>query len=197
MDRVQAAAATISGSPERTLLDVGCRDGRLRRYLPAGIEYHGCDLVPGDHVRYVGDITRIDIEDRFDCVCALDILEHVEGLHALFDKLAGLMTRQLVVSLPNCYDLKSRVNFGFRGRLGGKYTFEPEAKVDRHRWLMSHSEIHAFYQAKARQHALELDIRDLRYGDPRRYTLTSMLGVASRVLGPSLTSESVLGVFRR
>ena len=197
MDRVAIAARCANALAVTSVLDVGCRDGLLRRLLPEHVQYSGCDLVAGEHVRYVGDVQSIAIDDVFDCVIALDLLEHVDDIHALFDRLARLAGRALVVSLPNCYDLKSRMRFALRGRLGGKYAFGPVPVVDRHRWIMGYDEIRRFYSAKASQLGFALDIHDLRYGDPGSWRLTSLLGLSSRVLGPRLTSECVLGVFVR
>lgn len=197
MDRVAIAAQCANALSVRSVLDVGCRDGYLRRLLAAGVQYSGCDLVPGEHVRYVGDARSIAFEERFDCVVALDLLEHVDDIQTLFDRLAGLAGQVLIVSLPNCYDLKSRLRFAFRGQLGGKYAFSAKPVLDRHRWIMGYDEIRRFYSVKAAQLGFKLEIRDLRYGDACSWRLTSLLGLTSRVLGPRLTSEGVLGVFVR
>jgi hypothetical protein len=197
MDRIRLAADVVGKEKINSLLDVGCRGGALRAFLRPEIDYFGCDLVKGDHVHYVGDIQAISIDRQFDCVVALDILEHVDQLHSLFDRLANLATKLLVVSLPNCYDLKSRVLFGLRGRLSGKYEFRPEYAIDRHRWLMSYSEVYRFYTAKAQEHGLELKCVDCRYGDVSRITVAGVAGLALRVLGENLTTETVVGVFRR
>lgn len=197
MDRIQVASSALAGIPLRSLLDVGCRGGVLRRYLPPEIDYFGCDLEPGEHVRYVGDVQSVKFDRTFDCVVALDVLEHVDQLHTLFDKLSALATKLLVVSLPNCYDLKSRVRFGIRGRLGGKYDFGPQCSVDRHRWVMGYSEIRRFYLAKAHEQGLKLTCIDCRYGDAGSLTFTGAVGIALRAVGPALTAETVIGVFRR
>lgn len=197
MNRVAAAARSARALAVASVLDVGCRDGELRRLLPAHVRYCGCDLLPGEQVTYVGDIRTIVIEESFDCVIALDILEHVDELHAQFDRLAGLALRAMIVSLPNCYDLKGRFKFAIRGRLGGKYRFAAVPEIDRHRWVMGYDEIRNFYAAKAREHGFALEVRDIKYGERGSRRLTSLLGLASRVLGPRLTCESVLGVFTR
>jgi SAM-dependent methyltransferase len=197
MDRVAVAASSARALAVSSVLDVGCRDGHLRRLLPAHIRYSGCDLVPGEHVTYVGDIRSVEIDNRFDCVIALDMLEHVDELHALFDRLAGFAIRAMIVSLPNCYDLKGRFKFAIRGRLGGKYSFSAAPVIDRHRWVMGYDEIRNFYAAKAHQLGFALEIHDIAYGERGSRRLTSLLGRASRVLGPRLTCESVLGVFTR
>ncbi len=37
----------------KSVLDIGCRDGKLKKFLPEGIEYAGIDLSPGPHVTKV------------------------------------------------------------------------------------------------------------------------------------------------
>jgi hypothetical protein len=197
LDRVQAAANVIKKIRPASLLDVGCRNGVLRSHIDTCIAYSGCDLVAAPHVQYAGDILKVDISDRFDCVVALDVLEHVDEIHVLFDRLVELSRRHVVVSLPNCYDAKSRYRFAVQGQLGGKYRFGLENTLDRHRWVMSYGEIHAFYRHVALKHELEMSTVDLQYGSPGRNSLTSILGKASRLLGRSLTSESILGVFSK
>ena len=42
-------------------MDVGCREGHLKRLLP---EHSGCDLVAGEHVSYVSDFQSIGLFSR-------------------------------------------------------------------------------------------------------------------------------------
>lgn len=131
-----------------TALDVGARDGVLRPYLPF-LEYASADAGPGcDH--------RIDLEDvlpfsdrAFDVVVALDVLEHVEGIHRAFDELARIAARRLVVALPHMASWRHRTAFLLTGRLGtGKYDLGPEAPSDRHRWLTLLRETDRFVVAR-------------------------------------------------
>jgi hypothetical protein len=197
MDRVAFAAQFATGNPIDTVLDVGCRDGALRNYLPPSVRYTGCDLVPGPHVDYVGDIQTMRIDEQFDCVFALDVLEHVDDLHGLFDRLVQLSRRLLVVSLPNCYDIKCRINFAIRGRLGGKYAFPAAPTLDRHRWIMSYDEIRLFYVTQASRHRLAIAMHDMKHGNAGLRSVTGMMGFVSRILGPRLSSSCVVGVFQR
>lgn len=158
MNRIKLAASAINYSNIKTVLDVGCRSGILKKYLPSKLEYFGNDLISGANVHYVGDIMDIDFDRRFDCVFALDILEHVDMLHDLFDKLVSLSNESLIVSLPNTYDLKSRYKFVIKGHLGGKYKFSGLNSLDRHRWLMSYDEIYHFFQVKASQYDMDVVI---------------------------------------
>ena len=194
MSRALFASRLVSNPG--SVLDVGCRDGELSRYLPG--PYAGADLIPGPHVKYVGDISTADIPERFDTVFALDILEHLEHPSMVFDRLAAVAKRNLVVSLPNCYDLISRVRFARGKPLGGKYRFTEAEPLDRHRWLMTRNEIHDFFRAKALKHGMALEIRDMRYGSAGHPTLASRAGrTLSAILPPSLSTATVFGVFTK
>ncbi len=198
MSRLHLAAQLVEKSGARSVLDVGCREGALADLLPSAVEYAGADLFPDarGRVTYVGDISDLRVDRKFDAVVALDILEHLEAPSSVFDRLISLAGTRLIVSLPNCYDLKSRFGFAVRGKLGNKYDVGVENPVDRHRWLMNRSEIEAFYVAKAHEHNSALRIIDLRYGDSGRSTATARAGrVASHVLPRSLTAETVIGEF--
>lgn len=199
MSRVDKTAEIASRYPDaESLLDIGCRDGVLRRHLPSHIRYSGADLVAvGDHVNYVGDFTQLPIAERFDIVTAVDVLEHIDGLHAAFDRMVELARCCVIVSLPNCYDLKGRGKFALQGHMGGKYRLLPEATEDRHRWLLNYPDIIAFYAAKARQHGLALTVHSVRYGEYGTRSLISQMGrIVSRVLPNSLSTHSVVGEFR-
>jgi SAM-dependent methyltransferase len=156
MNRVSVASDLINAQGFRSVLDVGCRDAVLQRTLKPEIAYAGCDLFPGENVRYVGDILTLDIRERFDCVVALDILEHTDDPYAAFDKIAAVAERSLVVSLPNCYAVTLKWNFLFHDCINGKYDFPIKMPADRHKWLMNCEQIAAFFQAKATQHAMRL-----------------------------------------
>ena len=199
MARIEFAAKILRDLPIGSLLDVGCRDASLADQLPPNVSYAGADLFPDarGRVKYVGDITRMEIPERFDAVVALDILEHVESPSTLFDRLAGLANRYLLVSFPNCYDLKSRLRFVMGGPLGGKYQFLEQEPVDRHRWLMNRDEAIAFYRAKQDKLGMPFTMFDMGYGATGR-GLTSVLGRGlSRTLPRSLTVETVCAIFEK
>jgi hypothetical protein len=197
--RIAYAGQLLRPLQIESLLDVGCRDGSLADELPL-VKYSGADLFPDGkgRVKYVGDVTRMDIAGQFDAVVALDILEHLPHPSAMFDRLVSLAKRHLLVSFPNTYDLKSRVRFALRGRMGGKYAFSEIEPLDRHHWLISRAEAIAFFRAKAVKHRLAYVPHDMRYGDSGRYSITAITGrIAAKVLPASLTTETVFGLFSK
>jgi len=199
MDRINEVAKLVNGLRINTLLDVGCRDCALKDKLDLDIGYSGCDLFQNsdNSVKYVGDINEIDIGESFDCVSAIDILEHVDDPYFLFEKLLRMTDRYLVVSLPNIYDLKSKFHFVVKDSLGGKYSFGVSNSLDRHRWIMSYEEINRFYLHKKKEGCLDLKVVDIRYGEMNA-SLTSLGGYFLRFLLPTrYTTSSVVALFSK
>lgn len=199
MDRITTIARIINRlDGVASILDAGCRDAALAGRIPQDIRYSGADLFPGERVKYVGDITAMTIDEKFSLVVAADILEHLEKPSTTFDKLAGLTERYMIVSLPNCYDMKSMFKFVRKQHLGGKYAFSVDEPLDRHRWLMNFNEINHFYEAKAAQHRMKLEVVTPRYGDSGAKGARAGLGRLLRGVMPArLWVPTVFGVFEK
>jgi len=140
-----------------SLLDVGCRDGILRTFLPPNIAYSGVDLSPGPNVTKVCNVEQgIPFPDAsFDAVVALDVLEHIDNIWFAFDEMARVARRQVMIVLPNTYHFRERMRF-IRGREGGKYMLSPEPIQDRHRWVTSYRTANAFAAHQAVRHGLSV-----------------------------------------
>jgi SAM-dependent methyltransferase len=191
MSRVLFAANILAPLRPRSVLDIGCRDCELSNYLNEA-EYHGADLVPGEKVTYIGDITQLRFDRTFDTVVACDILEHLDNPSSMFDRIVPLASERLLISLPNTYDLKSISKF-LKRDMGGKYRFTEEHPEDRHRWIMSREEIVTFAEAKAEKHGLRLQTYDMTYGSGG-WVAGKLL---SAILPRSLTSNTVFALFSR
>jgi SAM-dependent methyltransferase len=139
----QVASCLADGS--RSVLDVGCRDGTLKKHLPASVSYTGVDLAPGPMVSQVCNLEKgLPFEDcAFDTVVALDVLEHTDDIWFAFDELARVARLQVLAVLPNSYHWKNRIRF-LRGREPDKYVLPGEPIVDRHRWHCSYTTSHDF-----------------------------------------------------
>jgi hypothetical protein len=146
-----AIAAQLLHGIHGTLLDVGARDGVLRRSIAGdGLVFRTADLTPGCDV--VVDLERgLAFEDgAFDYTVALDVLEHIEHIHAAFCELARVTRRQLLLGLPNFASLARRVRFLAKGHLGtDKYDLLPQHQGDRHRWLTTHAHALHFVASNA------------------------------------------------
>ncbi len=133
-----------------TVLDVGCRSRRGRASVGSGRlrPYVGVDLAAsGDVVADLGDHLPFP-NDSVDVVVALDVLEHTDGIHAAFAELCRVAGRNVVLSLPNEFDVKQRL-LTLRGRHTGKWGLPADAPRDRHRWRFTLGEAQEFCRYSA------------------------------------------------
>jgi len=134
------------------ILDVGCGDKYLRKYLPKEVEYIGIDIAE------VSPDVFIDLEkekipftnDYFDCVVCTDVLEHLDNIHEIFNELIRVSKKYIIISMPNCY----AANFKeiITGKGGTKYYGLPlEKPQDRHKWFFNYEEAKNFIINKTKQ----------------------------------------------
>ncbi len=181
-------------SPDaRSVLDIGCRDGILRKYLPAELRYAGVDLSPGPNVTKVFNVEQgIPFADAsFDTVVALDVLEHIDNVWFAFDEMVRVARRQVILVLPNFYHFRERLRF-LRGREGGKYILSLDPIQDRHRWILSYRSARAFCAHQAKR--LGLERSESIMVDERRNILRELL---VRVLSINLMAVASFQVFTK
>jgi len=177
----------------RSVLDIGCRDGILRKYLPGDMCYTGLDLSPGPNVTKVFNVEQgLPFADAsFDAVVALDVLEHIDNVWFAFDEMVRVARGQVILVLPNSYHFRERLRF-LRGREGGKYVFAPDPIQDRHRWLLSYRSARAFCAHQAKR--LGLERSESIMVDERRNILRELL---VRVLSLNLMAVASFQVFAK
>lgn len=130
---VRTGLATLVPAGTRCLLDLGCSDGSLGAYLKSqlpGLRACGAEFQPElarraaerlDHALQLDlrapHALRAFEPERFDCVVAADVLEHLPDPDALLADLPGLLAERahLVVSLPNIRHLSALWSIYFRG----------------------------------------------------------------------------------
>ena len=182
-----------------TILDVGCRDGILRQHVSCNIDYFGSDLNDtGSHVNFVGDFQQYEFDRKFSAVIALDVIEHLDTPVNAINKMIHLSDKYVIVSLPNCYDMKYRYNYLIKGHLGGHYVFDNTERLDRHRWVMNYEEICRFYREKAEEFDLELEIVPIKYGTGKLNNLTHFVGlIIAKTFPRHLSTETIIGIFSK
>jgi hypothetical protein len=181
-------------APEaKTLLDVGCRDGKLKKFLPAEIGYAGIDLTPGPHVTKVCNAeSGIPYPDNaFDVIVALDMLEHTDNIWYVFDEFVRVARRQIMVVLPNSYHWKARLRF-LRGKEGDKYKLSPEPIEDRHRWLTSYDTSRTFATHMARKYGLRVT-ESIAVDEGQNITREAL----AQVFSPNFMSIAVFFTFEK
>jgi SAM-dependent methyltransferase len=140
----------LVGPGVESVLDIGCRDKALATFLPAGTRYVGMDLFPpADVVANAEEPLPFD-DNSFHTVVLADVLEHLDDPHGALDEAMRVGNGAVVVLLPNVYSLWLRVRFA-RGSTFGKYSFGPENKRDRHRWLMNFDQASQFTRSQAQK----------------------------------------------
>jgi len=144
----------------KTILDVGCRDCELKNYVILDVDdYKGCDLFQNkkNSVDYVADLEKgLPLADEsFDCVVALDLVEHLNGFQEGIEELLRVTKKDLIIMLPNISHLFFRLKFLFTGSISDKYSLNNQSCFkgsDRHRWLIGSLEtdkyMNEFSQAK-------------------------------------------------
>ena len=98
--------------PGAAVLDIGARDGGLRRYLPSDVRYQGIDIAP-EFARpdvLIQDISKgIPFPDgSYDFAFIIEVLEHVLNPFATLREIHRVLrpTGVLIVSVPNPYHFK-------------------------------------------------------------------------------------------
>lgn len=187
------------------VLDVGCFEAPLRALLPEA-EYRGIDMAgTPDQVVDLDTGAPLPFADNaFDCVLCIDVLEHLEHLHGVFDELWRVSRKHILLSLPNCWrDARRPIERG-RGEFG-HYGLPVTAPVDRHRWFFSLTQAADFLAAGAERHGGEIvelfatekptpallrRARRLRYpGDRYRNRYLNTLWCVLRKSSPEESSE--------
>jgi 2-polyprenyl-3-methyl-5-hydroxy-6-metoxy-1,4-benzoquinol methylase len=162
-----------------SLLDVGCYEAPLREILQ-DVKYTGIDIVGRPDITLnLETCERLPFEDNsFECVTCIDVLEHLDNLHRIFDELIRVTRNSVIVSLPNCWrDARRPIERG-KG-VFAHYSLPLERPVDRHKWFFNASQIHEFYRKQAER--LGVEIVDLFATQKRAGTLVD---IARRVMYP-------------
>lgn len=169
------------------VLDVGADERHLAKHLPSEVSYTGIGLGGSPDIELDLELGRLPFEDdRFDCVLCLDVLEHLEGAHAMFDELCRVSRRHVIISLPNphweFYRMLREGNY-CEGRHLKFYGLPPEPPEDRHRWFFSVEEAKAFISHRAKSQGMEILELHANPNADRRYGLRGRIeAIAQRIL---------------
>ncbi len=110
--RFRKAAALARVPPGAAVLDIGARDGGLRRFLPDRVQYQGIDIAP-EFAR--PDVLIQDISQgipfpsgSYDFVFCIEVLEHVPHPFGTLAEINRVLKPGgvLVLSVPNPYHFK-------------------------------------------------------------------------------------------
>lgn len=137
------------------ILDVGVDEGYIKDHLSPNCNYTGVGLGGKNE-----EIINIDLEKQklpfndgeFDIVLCLDVLEHLENIHQVFDELCRVSNSYVLISMPNPWKcmLSSIWRPYSQNRYMKFYGLPVEPPTDRHRWFFSTSECLHFIESKSK-----------------------------------------------
>ena len=142
-------------------LDVGADKGGLRKWLPDDVRYVAVGF--GDGVNVEIDLEKgvLPFSDgEFNCVLCLDVLEHLENIHGMFDELCRVSGNYVIISLPNPWkDFIRMLRHGFfRGpeKPMKFYNLPVDPPEDRHRWFFSPDESEKFLRERGKRNGMKI-----------------------------------------
>lgn len=164
IDKFQFVRKHVKENALKSILDVGCRDCKLKDYVADVVEqYKGCDLFQNEanSVDYVLNFENgLPLDDNsFDCVTALDLIEHLDGFQEGLEESLRVTKKELVIMLPNVGHLLSRLKFLFFEKISEKYSLNTSTCTkgsDRHRWLTIFSETNKYMEEFSKKRGLML-----------------------------------------
>ena len=128
------------------IIDIGARDCLVKELIADKSKYLSIDIHQNssNSIDIVGDVTNLDFSfiGENDIILALDVLEHIDDIHTIVEKLFDSNAGAIIICLPNTSNWKYRFNYFIKGRLpGNKYKLISDSRIiDRHRWLTPISE---------------------------------------------------------
>ncbi|NOR70644.1 MAG: methyltransferase domain-containing protein [Methylomarinum sp.] len=136
--------------------DIGCFKAPLRNLL-ADCDYIGVDVAGNPDIQL-----NLDSKDplpfqpnEFDAVLCIEVLEHLDNLHVVFDELIRISKDYIIVSLPNCWrDARRKIEKGSGDFL--HYGLPVEKPLDRHKWFFNCQQAEEFLTYQAEKHNLNI-----------------------------------------
>jgi len=180
------------------VLDVGADRAFLSKHLPSGTEYCTAGLEK-DHTYILNLENPLPIENKtFDCVICLDVLEHLENIHLMFDELCRVSSKYVVISLPNPWrSFMDMLGDGFysEGKSMKFYNLSSEKPEDRHRWFYPPSEAMEFVDARSRKNGFSVLQFDQHVGKAIKVAkvLNAILRLMKKSLHPDIRLEDLFG----
>lgn len=142
------------------ILDVGADQRQLVQHMNPATRYWGIGKGNVDEEIDL-EVGRLPYDDgSFDCVLCLDVLEHLEAIHTMFDELCRVSRRYVIISLPNALAglWATLQTGGYQGReqMSKFYGLPLDPPADRHRWFFSISEAERFVQYRAQINSMSI-----------------------------------------
>lgn len=170
----------------KSVLDVGADAMYLKpSIVKGGGNYVGMGYGSGIDIEANLENLPYPFKDKqFDTVLCLDVLEHLENVHSVFDELCRVASKNIVIALPNPwsdfftvlrtgdYSSQEKVKF---------YGLPADRPTDRHRWFFSEQDGRDFIVARAQMNGWRLVQCDA-IGDNKPFGGRGVKGFLGRIL---------------
>jgi hypothetical protein len=141
----------------KKILDFGCRNQILKRFIPGHFLYTGVDIIQNDNSdNILMDLNKKILFDdnSYDYVFSLDIMEHVNDPIHLLKESYRICNEKIFIVLPNIAYYEKRISFLLKGNLGNKYHFSGNEFDDRHKWFTNYFLICEFFKKNASNYTI-------------------------------------------
>jgi hypothetical protein len=194
----------------KSLLDIGCDNADLKRFISQKINYKGIDIAgkPDIYIN-LDEIEKLPFENNFfDMVVCTDVLEHLEQLHLVFDEMCRVSSNYLLITLPNAYasipefligkkytkDVEKLKKFGKYSKFYGLPLDRPS---DRHRWFFSFDEAVDFVKYRAGKFGFKLIIAESEYKYLKKQFLRKLFFSILRKLNKNLVDRNIILLLKK
>jgi ubiquinone/menaquinone biosynthesis C-methylase UbiE len=155
----------------KSILDVGCDKAILKKKISGSkIKYLGVDIDGSPDLKLnLDEIKKLPFKKgEYETIVCMDVLEHLENIHLIFDEFCRVSKKSIIITLPN--PILGTLNYYFGRRYSSKvnkdkkkfgkyqkfYGLPLEKPVDRHRWMYSYDEAVDFVKYRANKNTIEL-----------------------------------------
>lgn len=189
-----------------SVLDVGADQCYLKDHIDDSTTYFGIGLGGNPDQQVDLESGKLPFEPkRFDCVLCLDVLEHIESIHSIFDELCRVSRQSVVISLPNPWaNFWRMLRKGHAPEMPFKFYGLPEERPeDRHRWFFGADDAMSFIEARAERNHFEIRQMDFGQDDRNVGRLVRLkrriqtLGLSPNIDRSSLYAGSIWAVLER
>ena len=190
------------------ILDVGADQCGLKKFLPTSSEYVGTDRTGVADVSTDLEKEKLPFGDNsFDCVLCLDVLEHLDNIHNVFDELCRVTRKYLIISLPNPWaGFMTMLRTGYYKHTQTPmkfYSLPPQLPHphDRHKWFYGAHEAERFLLERGKMNGMkviQMD-REERGSQLKRkmFEIAGMILFHKDVDVRSLTADTVWAVLEK
>lgn len=160
------------------LLDVGADECHLKNLLSSTVDYKGIGMGGNPDIEVNLETQEVPFQDNvFDAVLCLDILEHLDNIHKVFDDLCRISKKYVIISLPNPYRDFLGMLFGSQEEKAKNFKYyglPAHRPADRHKWFFSNSDAQRFIRERAQLNKMTIVQMDTEGSESPR-TLKSAL----------------------